>query len=89
MNPDLINGLFEVVGAFFTWMSVRRLYHDKVVKGIYWPGTVFFTGWGVWNLYYYPVIDQWFSFFGGVILVAGNVIWIALLVQYKCWVKEG
>ena len=83
MNPDLFNGLFELVGAYFTWVNAWTLHKDKEIKGIYWPTTVFFTLWGMWNLYYYPALGQWFSFWGGVILVSGNVAWVILLIRYK------
>jgi hypothetical protein len=36
----------------------------------------------VWNLYYYPHLDQWWSFAGGLVIVAANVLWIGLMVYY-------
>ena len=83
MNFDYINGLFELIGAFFTWRNAFALYHDKAIKGVYWPTTVYFTAWGLWNLLYYPSLKQWASFAGGVMLVCGNVWWVTLLVKCK------
>ena len=82
-KPDLINGLVELCGSFFTWMNARRLYKDREVKGVYWPATLFFTSWGLWNLYYYPALNQWCSFTGGAVLVSGNIAWIAMLITFK------
>ncbi len=37
MYGDLINGIFEIVGSYFTWMNAYKLYKDKEIKGVYWP----------------------------------------------------
>ena len=83
MTPDIINGLFEFVGSYFTWMNAFILYKEKQLKPVYWPATVFFTTWGLWNLYYYPALGQWFSFWAGCFLVLGNVAWVVLVFKYK------
>jgi len=88
MNPDWINGSIELIGAYFTWMNAWKLYKDREIKGVYWPTMVFFTIWGVWNLYYYPALDQWFSFMAGIVLVLGNAIWVALAIRMKYFNKE-
>ena len=83
MTPDIINGLFELLGAFILLLNVRRLYQDKVLRGVHWGPAAFFTAWGLWNLFYYPHLDQWFSFAGGVCIVTVNAIWIGQVVYYK------
>ncbi len=83
MNPDIGNGLFELIGAWFTWKNAMVLYKEKIVTGIYWPTTAFFSLWGIWNLYYYPTFNQWFSFAGGIALVLGNILWVVLALRYK------
>ncbi|MYM62354.1 hypothetical protein [Pseudomaricurvus sp. HS19] len=85
MTPDIINGCFELLGAVFTWMNAWRLYQDRRLQGVYWPTCFFFTFWGLWNLYYYPTLDQWFSFYAGVLMVSGNVAWVVLLARYYLW----
>jgi hypothetical protein len=80
--PDLINGSVEFVGAVFTWKNALAIYRDKSIKGVYWPSTVFFTVWGLWNLYFYPVLGQWLSFTGGIFLVAGNICWVTMAIYY-------
>jgi len=80
--PDLINGLYECMGGILIWLSVYKLYKDKEVKGISLWASVFFTTWSWWNLYYYPVICQWISFYGGILLAVANLIWIILAIYY-------
>ncbi len=81
MNPDLINGIFEIVGGALIWWDVRCLLRDRVVHGVYWPTRLFFASWGFWNLFYYPGLGQWWSFWGGVFLVAGSSTWS--LIAYR------
>ena len=82
LTPDHVNGGFELVGGLLTWLSVRRLVIDKQVKGISWWPILFFTAWGLWNLFYYPYLLQWWSFIGGLFIVVANTVWLVLLVYY-------
>ena len=82
MNADLVNGLFELLGAAVLWANVVRVRKDKHVKGMNPWTTVFFSAWGFWNLYYYPSLDQWLSFYGGIAIVAVNTIWLGHVVYY-------
>lgn len=82
MNYDAINGAFETLGAVAVWANVYRITRDRVVRGVNVGSMAFFAGWGVWNLVYYPHLAQWFSFGGGILLVAGNLIWLALVGRY-------
>lgn len=82
MSPDLINGCFELVGAGFNLLNVHRLVKDKRLNGVRWEPTAFFTSWGVWNLFYYPALGQYWSFLGGCVIVAVNALWVALVAWY-------
>jgi len=83
VNGDIINGLFELLGAFFTWRNFVQLLRDREIRGVYWPMTAFFAAWGLWNLYYYPSLGQWFSFTAGVVLCAGNAAWVIAVLRFK------
>lgn len=83
MTPDHINAIFEAGGAFFTWRNALQLYCDKQIKGVYWKAWFFFAAWGLWNCWYYPQLDQWFSFVAGIVLVSGNITWCLLALIYK------
>lgn len=80
--PDVINGSFEAVGGVVIFLNCWKLYHDKEVKGVVWQLTIFFSAWGLWNLYYYPHLDQWLSFVGGLLMTIGNILWIVEVVWY-------
>lgn len=81
--PDLINGSFETLGGLFLLHNCFRLYKDKEVKGITLSACAFFTSWGYWNLWYYPHLNQWFSFTGGLLIVAANTWWIVMAIYYS------
>lgn len=81
--PDVINGAFELLGGLTTGLNIRALMRDKQVRGVDWRLTFFYTAWGLWNLFYYPHLGQWASFAGGVVIVAGNLVWLALVIHYR------
>ncbi len=83
MTPDIINGLFEIIGALLTWMSIKRVIADKGYAGIYAPAVIFFMSWGIWNLFYYPHLGQWWSFAGGCAILVSNASYGILGLYYK------
>lgn len=83
MWQDKVNGLFELLGAPFICLSIIKLYKDKQVHGINWLHACFFMVWGYWNLYYYPAINQWYSFIGGITVVLANTFWFIQLIYYS------
>lgn len=82
-TPDLINGGFEATAAIAQLANVRRLLRDRAVQGVDWRVTAFFTVWGLWNLFYYPHLDQWLSFVGGLAIVVVNAVWVALAIRFQ------
>lgn len=82
MTPDLINALFELLGATIIALNINKVMEDKLVRGIHWYVVAFFCFWGIWNLFYYPHLDQWLSFAAGVLMVTMNMIYTALLIHY-------
>jgi len=83
MWADFVNGGFEFLAGFMLLNNCRMLYRDKTVKGVSVLSTFFFTLWGYWNLFYYPSLNQWASFFGGILVVSANTIWIIMAIRYR------
>lgn len=79
----MVNGAFEIFGGLFVLNHCRAVLRDKAVAGVSIISTAFFSTWGLWNLYYYPHLEQWASFAGGVFLVAANCLWVGLLLRYR------
>ncbi len=82
MSPDQINAMFEGGCGILCLLNIVELLKSKKIAGIHWAPTIMFTLWGFWNLYYYPALGQWYSWFGGVVLVTANVIWLMLVALY-------
>jgi hypothetical protein len=82
MTSDLINGLFELCAGLFILNHCRVLYADKTVRGASRLSTAFFFAWGLWNIYYYPHLEQMWSFVGGLAVVAANCLWLGLMLHY-------
>ena len=81
--PDLINGIFEGAAGFMLWFNAVKIYKDKQLKGVHVFPTAVFALWGYWNLFYYPHLNQWISFFAGINVVLPNTIWVALAIHYS------
>lgn len=80
---DLINACFEFSGGGLLIINVVKIIQHKGIRGISWIPTFFFSLWGGWNLYYYPSLNQWFSFASGILVFVVNVTWIGLVFYYK------
>ena len=83
MIQDIINSIFEMSGGLFMLMNVFQILKDKEVKGSHWVPMVFFTVWGVWNLYYYRNLAQNFSAYGAMFTVMVNAIYLYLFLKFK------
>ena len=79
--PDIVNALFEGGMSFVLLRSVLQLHRDKKVAGLHWTLIAFTTAWGVWNLYYYPHLGQWWSFYAGAAVVSINA-WYVTAIRY-------
>lgn len=83
MSPDLINALFELGGATAVGLSVLRALKEREIVGVSGAHVVFFMMWGMWNLFYYPNLDQYLSFAAGVLLTIVNTAYAALWLIYR------
>ena len=81
--PDAINGSLELSGGCMQMLNIARLRRDKKVRGVTWSVTAFFATWGLWNCFYYPHLDQWLSFTGGLAVTSTNLIWVAMAIYYQ------
>lgn len=83
MSPDILNAIFEMVGGSVVFLSVNKAYKNKSADGVSIAMVLFFAIWGFWNLYYYPSLDQMWSFWAGVFLSMANMSYLYLVVLYS------
>lgn len=83
-NADRINASFEWLGIWVAIYNCYVLIQDAgKVSGVAIESIVFFTLWGIWNLFYYPHLEQRASFYAALGLVLSNGTWLILLVLYR------
>jgi len=80
--PDIINGTFECLAGVFQASNCWRLFKDKVVHGVNWQVTAFCVVWGCYNIYYYQHLGQTVSWYGGLVVLAANAVWVAAALHY-------
>ena len=80
---DIANAGFEFGGSLFNFWSCCVLMRDKEFKGGSIFPRIFYASWGTWNLYYYPHLGQYCSFFAGIPLFLGNCWYIWLIFYYR------
>lgn len=83
MRPDMINAFFEGFGSMMALMNVLALLKSKKVEGVRIMPTAFWMAWGLWNLWYYPSMNQPLSFYGGLGVVLANAVWVLLALHYS------
>ena len=83
IEPDIVNSVFQFSAGLFLWNNVRMLVKHKKVQGISVLSIIFFTLWGYWNLFHYPVLHQWKSFVAGIFVVLANTVWVYLAFRYR------
>jgi hypothetical protein len=88
VTPDLINAMFELCGGFFILLHCKAVLQDKTVAGVSVLAVIFFTLWGYWNLYYYPSLGQYLSFYAGVFIMIANTMWLGLLFKFRPKIGE-
>ena len=85
---DFLNGSFELAGGLFILLSILKLHKEKKVRGVSYVHVGYFTVWGYWNIYYYPYLDQWISFIGGLSVVLVNTFWLGQIIYYTILEKK-
>lgn len=82
---DALNASFELCGSCFILLSVIKLHKDKRLLGFSLWHLLFFTLWGWWNMYYYPSLGQWLSFWGGIAVTLVNSFYCLQIMYYSKW----
>lgn len=81
--PDILNGLFILGGALVNCLNVRMIIRDKILRGVsIWPA-LWFSTWGLWNLFFYAHLSQWWSLVAEFGIVGANVTWLGLAAYYR------
>jgi len=80
---DSVTAFFETGTAILVWTNVRWLLKDKVVRGVWWPGTLFNVLWGFWGFVIYVNFGWKVSLVMLIIKLLGQFTWIGLVLHYN------
>lgn len=84
MTKDRVNASLEYFGVLFALHNCVVLVQDNgQVQGVSLAAIVFFTLWGVWNLYYYPSLGQHASAIASIGLVFANGAWLGIYTYFR------
>lgn len=80
---DQCNACLELAGAGLRLLDCYRLYQAKRFVGGSIFTALFFFGWGMFNVVYYPSLHQVYSFAAAIALTAVNGLWIVMAMVYN------
>jgi hypothetical protein len=80
---DHLNAGFEMIGAAFRVYDCVKLYRAKHFVGGSILTVVFFFTWGLFNTFFYPSLNQSWSFVAAIFLTAANGVWILMALFYE------
>lgn len=83
MSFDLINAFFEFSGFLLVLPSLLKAYNLKMIRGVHIATPLFFLCWGVFNLFFYTHLDQWYSTLAAGLMIIGNLIWTWMVWVYS------
>jgi hypothetical protein len=79
---DKINAVAEVIACIVLLPSIMRAWRLKVVQGVHWLTPAFFWSYGIWNLFYYHSLEQWWSGMAAILLATQNTVWLLMVILY-------
>lgn len=83
MSADLFNAFFELFGGAFVMLNVIDIWKKRIVAGQTLTAMGFFTSWGIWNMFYYPLLGQWWSAAGALGVCAVNALMIYSILKFR------
>lgn len=81
-NTDFIAMCVSGFGGLLVWSNVYKLWKDKVVKGVNWFPSLYFMCGGCYSAFFLYHIHQHLAFYGTLITVCANAVWVTLAWIY-------
>jgi hypothetical protein len=80
---DFLNSFFEYTAGGMIWLNIWTIWKDKTIKGVSLFATVYFAALASFNLFYYWELNQKISFFAGVFVAIGDILYLYLFLKYR------
>jgi cation transport ATPase len=88
LTMDQANACLEMGGAFLRTLDCIKLFQDKRFSGGHLGTALYFLGWGVFNVFFYPSLNQVWSFWAAIVLMVMNGLWFVMALYYNHWVNR-
>ncbi len=85
INFDVVNSVMVLTAGGFIAVSVWKLYKDKLVRGVSPIHVGFFSAYGLWHIFFFSSLDQWWSVVGGIVAATMNTIWLTQIIYYTVY----
>lgn len=83
LKYDQINAGLEMGGAFLRTLDCIQLFRAKRFVGGYLGTAMYFLSWGIFNTFYYPSLNQSWSFWAAIALAGMNGLWFVMAIHYN------
>ena len=90
MTPDQANACFEtleelngILAGVLVFNHCRVLCKDKQTRGVSLLSLIIFLSWNIYNTFYYPHLNQWYSLYGSLVLAASNILYCGMIIHYR------
>ena len=80
---DIINSGFQFFACFFIWFSIASVFKNKSSLGVSKWHIGYFFAYGVFMIFYYLSLDQYFSLVTNVLVVISNAIYLGGVIKYE------
>jgi hypothetical protein len=83
MTLDQFNSIFPFVASTAVILNIRRVYQDKIVKGIHWASPLInYTG-QISGTYLLYSLGQYYSMMAGIWYTMLSVTWYCMMIYYN------
>lgn len=83
LTMDQANAALEMGGAFLRTLDCIKLFQHKRFVGGHLGTALYFLLWGVFNVFFYPSLNQVWSFWAALALMVINGLWFVMAVYYN------
>jgi hypothetical protein len=89
LSPDVTQACWELGSAVFGTLNIRAIRKSKRLEGVHWVPTAFFFAWGIYNLWFYAVLQLPVAWWGGMVITIVNMVWLGHVAFYTLpgWLK--
>lgn len=82
ISPDLTQAGWELGSAMFSVLNIRAVRRSKSIAGVHWAPTAFFSAWGIYNLWFYTVMQLPAAYWAGLAITCTNLVWLSHVAWY-------